>query len=181
MAAILYFIIIIAFTETIEKEWVKEGLTMIQLKQKTNLPHDYSQLICHKRKLFTKGSLLHIFYILYVDDGTFTFEDRTQLVKVLRLIYSHFGKFGLEMHISRGKKASKTEYIFFHPPGFFGRNTIHVETGDEHNTIEVKTKSESHENKCKREEKEYTNLRPTLTMYENMYEIFFSRKVLVTP
>ena len=31
----------------------------------------------------------------------------------------HFCKFGLEMHICNAKKDSKTECLFFLPPGFF--------------------------------------------------------------
>ena len=118
---------------------------MMQLKQKSNSPRDSSQLTGHKKKTFTKGSLVHIFCILYFDDEAFTFIDHAQLVKGLQLIYSQFGKFGLEMHISQGKKSTKTKYVFFPPPGLFGRNAIQVETGGVQYTIEVKVKSKSHE------------------------------------
>ena len=37
----------------------------------------------------------------------------------LTLLYHHFGRLGLEMHISRGATTSKTECTFFPPPGFF--------------------------------------------------------------
>ena len=35
------------------------------------------------------------------------------------LVYHHFGRFGLEMHIGRGPSQSKAECVFFPPPQFF--------------------------------------------------------------
>ena len=35
--------------------------------------------------------------------------------KGLALLYRHFARLGLEMHIGRGKMASKMECIFSHP------------------------------------------------------------------
>ena len=101
---------------------------MIQLQQKTNSPRDIGQLTGHKRYKFAKGSLLYLFCILYVDNGTFTFVNRNQLKCGLRLVYSHFNKFGFEMYIERGG-VSKTECVFFPSPGFFGHNTINVDIG----------------------------------------------------
>ena len=57
--------------------------------------------------------------MLYVDYRAFVFESRRDLEKYLLLIFNHFAKFGLEMHIGRGPKPSKTEYVLFPPPGFF--------------------------------------------------------------
>ena len=39
--------------------------------------------------------------------------------KGLNLIFSHFARLGLEMHIGRGDVDSKTECVFFPPPRFF--------------------------------------------------------------
>jgi hypothetical protein len=39
----------------------------------------------------------------------------------MELIYHHFARFGLEMHIGRGSSESKTECVFFPPPQFFQR------------------------------------------------------------
>ena len=58
-------------------------------------------------------NLLTLFCVLYVDDGTFPFEDRRQIELVLSLIYNPFVQFGIDMHIGPGSKASNTEYIFF--------------------------------------------------------------------
>ena len=69
-------------------------------------------------------NLLTLFCVLYVDNGAFPFEERLQLKLGLSLIHNHFVKFGLEMHIGRGKKASKTKCILFPPPGFFQQKKI---------------------------------------------------------
>ena len=81
---------------------------MINLWQHTHSPCDVGKITEHKRKNFEQGTLLALFCVLYVDDGAFTFEDRDQLTRGLNLIYQHFTRFGLEMHIGKGKKASKT-------------------------------------------------------------------------
>ena len=87
--------------------------------QRTHSPRDKGCLNGHKRNTFKEGTLYELFSILYVDDGAFTFEDRAQMEKGVELIFHHFTKFGLEMHIGREGKPSKTECVFFPPPGFF--------------------------------------------------------------
>ena len=39
----------------------------------------------------------------------------------MELVYRHFARFGMEMHIGRGSSESKTECVFFPPPQFFQR------------------------------------------------------------
>ena len=92
---------------------------MITLQQRSHSPQDIGKMTGHKVKTFSKGNLLTLFCVLNVDNGAFPLEDRLQLELGLSLINNHFVKFGLEMHIGRGSKASKTECIFFPPPGFF--------------------------------------------------------------
>ena len=53
---------------------------------------------------------------LYVDDGTFPFGTREDLQRGMDLIYHHFARFRLEMHIGRGASESKLECVFFPPP-----------------------------------------------------------------
>jgi len=69
--------------------------------------------------------LLSLFCMLYVDDGVFTFSTREQLKIGSNLIYSQFQKFGLEMHIERGSKASKTECVFPHHLGYGDKTVLH--------------------------------------------------------
>ena len=86
---------------------------MINLRQHTHSPRDAGKLTGQKKNSFEQGTLLALFCILYIDNGAFTFEDRDQLTRGLNLIYQHFTRFGLEMHVGKGEKASKTECVFF--------------------------------------------------------------------
>ena len=96
---------------------------MVDLRQHAHSPHDVGKLTVHKKKRFEKGTLLALICVFYVDDGAFTFEYRNQLSRGLNLIYHHFTGFSLEMHVGKGKKAFKTDYVFFPSPGFFGRKS----------------------------------------------------------
>ena len=92
---------------------------MVNLRQHTHSPHDIVELTEHKKKSFKQGTMLALFCVLYVDDGVFTFRDCDQLKRGLTLIYHHFTRFGLEMHVGKGKIASKTECVFLLPPLLF--------------------------------------------------------------
>ena len=119
MALVLILFMMMAFDETLEEKSTKSGLSMITLQQRSHLLQDTGMLTGHKVKTFSQGNLLILFCVLYVDDGAFPFENRLQLELGLSLIHNPFIKLGLEMHIDRGNKASKTECIFFPPPGYF--------------------------------------------------------------
>ena len=86
-----------------------------------------------------------------MDDGAFRFENRLQLELSLSLIHNLFVKFGLEMHIGRGNKASKTKCILFPPPGFFHRKEIVSHEINGENMVSIRrskqVKGESHDNK----------------------------------
>ena len=112
---------VMAFAETLEAEWIQAYLKMINLRQHMHSPHDVGKLTGHKKNNLEQGTLLALFCVMYVDEGAFTFEDQYQLTRGLNLIYQHFARFGLEMHIGKGKKASKTECVFFPQPGFLIR------------------------------------------------------------
>ena len=98
---------------------------MIEMRQNTHSPRDCRQLTNHKRDKLSEGHLLSLFCILNVENGAFTFATRKQLKTELNLIYSQFKRFGLEMHIERGSKTSKTECVFFPPPEFLENIVLH--------------------------------------------------------
>ena len=119
MAPVLFPFMIMDFAATLEKEWIKAGLQMVTLKQHFHSPRNVVRLTGHKKKSFAQGDLLALFCILYVDYGTFHFEDCVQITQGLSLIFFHFTIFGTDMHIGKGDKSSKTECVFFPPPVFF--------------------------------------------------------------
>ena len=159
MEPVLFLFMVMDFSETLENDWVKAGLQMVTFRQHTHSPRDVGRLTGHKKKTFEQVTLLALFCVLYVDDGAFPFEDRDQLTRGLSFIYSHFTRFGLEMHVGRGKKDSKTECVFFPLPGFFERKCIMpADNGMSSKSLLVprdKTKRESYESRHKREEAEY--------------------------
>ena len=99
MAPVLFLFMVMAFAKTIEREWTRTGLNIITSQQRSHSPQDIGTLTGHKERTFPQGNLLTLFCALYVDDGAAPFKDRRQLESVLSLIYNHFVKFGLEMHI----------------------------------------------------------------------------------
>ncbi len=123
MAPVLFISIMSAFTETLEVEWKNARIMvcMVQSAIGEQLMNGEGKLRGHLPKDYMSHSLTaaKILQCLYVGDGTFIFASRADLTKGLDLIYTHFGKFGLEMHIGRGNSPSKMECVFFPSPGFF--------------------------------------------------------------
>ena len=149
---------------------------MINLRQHTHSPHDVGKLTGQKKKNFEQGTLLALFCVLYVDHGVFTFEDPDQLTRGLNLIYQHFTRFGLEMLIGKGKKASKTECVFFPPPGLL-RQKLNLSTKNSKRKVKMvvtNTKQESYESRYKIEETNYDNLPETrLIVVKDVFVTFF--------
>ena len=76
------------------------------------------------------------------------------------LLLRHFAKLGLEMHIGKENKPSKTECVFFSTPGYFTLPTLpnsNVSTTTSP-YITVKVKQENEKKKLQREDKQYDNL-----------------------
>ena len=124
MAPVLFLFMIMAFAETLAIEWKDMGLNMLLLRTRKNSPRDSGSRKGKLPKTLSEGVLLELFNVIYVNDDDFAFEDRKQLTLGAQLIFDHFKIFGLEMHIGRGGKSSKTECVFFPQPGFFDKNQI---------------------------------------------------------
>ena len=74
-------------------------------------------------------------------------------MKGVKLIYDHFKRFGLEMHIGKGAKPSKTECVFFPLLGLFKlKQTLPAMDNSAKKAMAEKIRSvkESHEGKCRR-------------------------------
>ena len=155
MAPVLFLFMVMEFAKTLEIEWIKADLKTINLRQHTHSPRGVGKLTRHKKYNFEQGTLLALFCVLYVDDSAFTFEDRDQITRGLNLIYQHFTMFGLEMHIVKGKKASKTECVFFPPLGFLRRklNLSTKNNKSKSKMLVTNTKQESHESRYKEKKK----------------------------
>ena len=83
--------------------------------------------------------------MLYVDDGAFDFETRKEMEVGSNLVFNHFRRFGLQMHIGSKSKPSKTECA----PGHFKiltlpSTTIPTDSSSSH-TVIPKQKKENDE------------------------------------
>ena len=107
MAPVLFLFLMMTFTKTLESEWTALGLSKAQFACKYNSPRSTVQLVSHRPGTFSSEIIFDLFCMLYVDDGAFVFESRTDIGKGITLLSDHFAWFGLEMHIGTLKKLSK--------------------------------------------------------------------------
>ena len=111
-----------SFAEALESEWIKTGIQQAEFLRVSfeDLEDSKGQLLGHEisKMGFADGVIFKVLQILYLDDGAFIFSSREDLIKGVTLINSLFKSFGLEMHIGKNNKASKTECIFFPPQDF---------------------------------------------------------------
>ena len=127
MAPVLFLFLMTAFAETLEIVWKEKGIEIVTIQGVTEQDFEAGNgcVKSHLIPQYTSRSLtaLEIFQCLYVDDGAFVFATRGEMAKGLNLVYEHFARLGLEMHIGRDGTASKTECVFFPSPNFF-RNIV---------------------------------------------------------
>ena len=120
MAPVLFLFMMNAFAESLEIVWKQKEITVLKVMTTNADAIEDGQVCSHTQAMYKSKSLttVEIFQCLYVDDGAFPFETREDMIQGMNLIYHHFARFGLEMHIGRDGKESKTECVFFPPPQF---------------------------------------------------------------
>jgi hypothetical protein len=136
LASILFLFVMQAAMETVTKVegWPKK------LEFLTRNDGFFHQRQVHA-DITTAGSLpTHHFEVmefwasLYADDGAFMFDSRTDLEAATTILFQHFGKFGMKMHVGTNGVKSKTEAMYFpkstNPDGR-GGNTKDIEVKDE--------------------------------------------------
>jgi hypothetical protein len=110
MAPVLFIYLMNAFAETLSDKWHFNKLNYNWFPESGN-GNKRGRLTGQSPKAM--GSKFDLFYFLYVDDGAMLFDNRKDLEEGTKLIMDHFARFGLEMHVGRGDKASKTECVYF--------------------------------------------------------------------
>ena len=117
MAPVLFLFLMSAFAETLEAEWKRAGIGVctVQSFVGQSLTSGKGKLRGHLPKEYLSRNLtaVKILQCLYVDDGAFIFKSREDMTNGLTLLYHHFGRLGLEMHIGHRATTSKTECTFF--------------------------------------------------------------------
>jgi hypothetical protein len=123
MSPALFLFLMSALAEALKAEWKRTGIDVCTVRSFVgpSLTSGKGKLRGHLPKEYLSRDLtaVEILQCLYVDDGAFIFKSRKDMKRGLALLYHHFERLGLEMHIGRGTTTSKTECIFFPPPGFF--------------------------------------------------------------
>ena len=121
MAPVLFLFLMTAFAETLETVWREQNIPILKVMTASNDNLINGKICSHTPNTYMSKKLTayEILQCLYVDDGAFPFGSREDLKRGMNLIFHHFSRFGLEMHIGRGKTPSKTECVFFPPPQFF--------------------------------------------------------------
>jgi hypothetical protein len=145
MAPVLFLFLMTDFAQTLELEWKKLDIPILSVMTAGNEHLANGKICSHTPKMVKSKKLTtyEILQCLYVNDGAFPFGTREDMQRGMELIYHHFARFGLEMHIGRGMSESKTECVFFplhnssndwsgrtlRPPQFnvhFAANTMHT-------------------------------------------------------
>jgi len=118
MAPKLFLLLMTAFSEMLEIVWREQALPILKVMTASDDNVIKGKICSHTLTMFTSKTLTayKILQCLYVDDDEFQFGLREDLKRGMELIFHHFGRFDLEMHIGRGASPSKIKCIFFPPP-----------------------------------------------------------------
>jgi hypothetical protein len=121
MVPVLFLFLMTAFTETLKIVWREQESVMTASKD--NLIN--GKICSHTPAMSTLKTFTayKILQCLYVADGAFLFGTREDLKKGMELVYHHFSRFGLEMHIGQGMSQSETECVFFPPLSSFNTHS----------------------------------------------------------
>ena len=121
MAPVLFLFLMTAFAETLELIWRDRDIPILSVMTAADEHLAEGKICSHTPAMFRSEKLTAygILQCLYVDDGAFPFGTREDLQQGMELVYHHFARFGLEMHIGCSASELKTECVFFPPPQFF--------------------------------------------------------------
>jgi hypothetical protein len=130
LAPLLFLLFFQATIDSLKKKWESEQIKCPEFHrfQDTKKGKPRGRLRGQGK---AKGTTFDFWKSLYADDGAFLFETRSDLEKGTKLIYEHFRKFGLQMHIGENGKESKTEAVVFKAAGtnYEDYDTSAVEVG----------------------------------------------------
>ena len=126
MAPVLFLFLMTAVAKTLEIVWREQAIPILRVMTTSNDNMIKGKICSHTPAMFTSKTLTayKILQCLYIDDSAFPFGSREDLKCGMELIFHHFGRFGLEMHIRQGASPSKTKCVFFPPPVLPARTTL---------------------------------------------------------
>ena len=86
MFPLIFLFLMMAFAKKLEDEWMDLVLSKSQFLCKDNSPRSAGQLVIHRTGTFLYGTIFDLFCMIYVDDGAFVFESRTDIKIVTTLL-----------------------------------------------------------------------------------------------
>jgi hypothetical protein len=111
MAPVLFLFLMQALAETLEKEWKNNNIAIPEFRHFPNSRK--GRLLGQDWK--AKGKAFELFYLLYVDDGAFSFTNLNDMIKASKIIRDTMSRLGLIMHIGKDGGKSKTEAMYYPP------------------------------------------------------------------
>jgi len=104
MAPVLFLFLMTAFAKTLEIVWKDQDIPIISVMTAADEHLAEGKICSHTPAMFRSKKLARygILQCLYIDDSAFSFGTREDLQQGMELIYRHFARFGMEMHIGRG-------------------------------------------------------------------------------
>jgi hypothetical protein len=115
MVPVLFIVLMEAMAETLEDEWKSADIETVDLRHFKDTPTHQGRM--HGQAWSTEGTTFNINHILYVDDSMFVFDKRSGMIKCAEIVRKHILRFALLMHYGKDGKKSKTEAVYFPPPG----------------------------------------------------------------
>jgi hypothetical protein len=140
--------IMTAFSEILDATWTTSNIPKPQFHRgnMTNA-ESKSKLTGHNiKRNKLHSTTFNTFHILYIDDGSFIFQSRTDLINGLEIINNIFKAMGLEMHVGKGETKSKTEAMYFPTNAFFKQPALTTITeSDDSNLLITNPAEDMHE------------------------------------
>ena len=120
LSPVIFLMIMTAFSEILDMTWTSSNIPKPKFHRYDMSNTKGAKLTGHNiTRDFRNSSAFNTYHILYLDDGSFLFQSRTDLVNGLDIINNIFNSMGLEMHVGKGDTKSKTEAMYFPTSSFF--------------------------------------------------------------
>ena len=126
LSPVIFLMIMTAFSEILDATWTTNANIPKPQFHRGDMSNIQAgaKLTGHNiKRAYRNSSTFNTYHILYLDDGSFIFQSRNDLINGLEIINNIFETMGLEMHVGKGETKSKTEAMYFPTSSFFKQPT----------------------------------------------------------
>jgi hypothetical protein len=102
MALVLFLFLKMALAETLKIVWKQQGIPILDVMMTTDDKQSKGRICSHTPAMFSLSSLntYEILQFLYINNISIPFGMQKDLQQGMVLIFHHFARFVLEMHIN---------------------------------------------------------------------------------